>query len=51
MTYLTGRIPSTHGVQDSLRPEDSTGAKATRWLDGHLTFPELLAQAERPVAG
>ena len=45
MTYMTGRIPSTHGVQDWLRPEDATGAKATRWLDGHLTFPEVLAQA------
>ncbi len=45
LTYMTGRIPSTHGVQDWLRPEDATGATAKRWLDGHLTFPELLAKS------
>jgi choline-sulfatase len=45
VTYITGRIPSTHGVQDWLRPEDSFGPTAKRWLDGHLTYTELLAKA------
>jgi choline-sulfatase len=45
ITYMTGRIPSTHGVQDWLRPEDSFGPTAQRWLDGHLIYPELLAKA------
>ena len=44
MTYLTGRLPSTHGVQDWLRPIDSFGAKTRRWLDGHATYSEILAR-------
>jgi arylsulfatase A-like enzyme len=43
MTWITGRIPSTHGVQDWLRPVDSFGAKTRRWLDGHPTYSETLA--------
>jgi arylsulfatase A-like enzyme len=45
MTYLTGEIPSQHGVQDWLIPEDSYGPRAPRWLDGHITYSELLARA------
>jgi arylsulfatase A-like enzyme len=45
MTYMTGRLPSTHGVQDWLRPEDSFGLTARRWLDGHPTYSEILAEA------
>lgn len=45
MTYMTGCLPSTHGVQDWLLPEDSYGAKSTAWLDGHLTWSEVLKKA------
>lgn len=45
MTYLTGEIPSQHGVQDWLVPEDSYGPTTTRYLDGHTTYSELLARA------
>jgi choline-sulfatase len=44
MTYLTGLLPSQHGVQDVLTDEDSFGPKARRFLDGHLTYSELLAR-------
>lgn len=44
MTYITGRLPSTHGIQDWIVPEDSFGAKTKRWLDGHPTYTEILAQ-------
>jgi choline-sulfatase len=44
MTYLTGRLPSAHGVQDWLRPADSFGEKTRRWLDGHPTYSETLAR-------
>lgn len=43
MTYMTGRLPSHHGVQDWLRPVDSFGDESRRWLDGHPTFSEVLA--------
>lgn len=43
-TYMTGKLPSQHGVQDYLLPEDSFGPAATRWLDGHVTYPEILAR-------
>jgi choline-sulfatase len=45
MTYITGEIPSQHGVQDWLIPEDSYGLTTTRFLDGHITYSELLAKA------
>ncbi|MFN3326723.1 MAG: sulfatase [Bryobacteraceae bacterium] len=44
MTYMTGRLPSHHGVQDWLRPVDSFGERSRRWLDGHPTFSEILAR-------
>ncbi|QOY91112.1 sulfatase family protein [Paludibaculum fermentans] len=43
MTYMTGLIPSQHGVQDYLQPSDSFGPTATRFLDGHPTWSEALA--------
>ncbi|MBM3727436.1 MAG: sulfatase [Acidobacteria bacterium] len=43
MTYATGKLPSSHGVQDWLMPVDSFGAKTRNWLDGHATYPALLA--------
>jgi arylsulfatase A-like enzyme len=45
MSYLTGMVPSQHGVQDSLVEEDSYGPKSHRFLDGHLTYSEVLAQS------
>ena len=45
MTYMTGRLPSTHGVQDWLRPVDSFGEKSRRWLEGQPTWSEALAKA------
>jgi len=44
MTYLTGLIPSQHGVQDWLLPEDSFGPTTHRFLEGHTTYSELLAR-------
>jgi choline-sulfatase len=44
LTWLTGQIPSRHGVQDWLMPRDSFGAESRRFLDGHLTWSELLAR-------
>lgn len=45
MTYLTGLLPSHHGVQDYLIPVDSFGPESRRFLEGHLCFTELLAKA------
>src|SRR4051794_1563466 len=45
ITYLTGLIPSQHGVQDDLLDEDSFGPKTRRFLDGHLTYTEVLARS------
>jgi arylsulfatase A-like enzyme len=44
MTYLTGLLPSAHGVQDYLLQEDSRGATSRQWLDKHLTYTEVLAR-------
>ena len=44
MTWLTGRIPSVHGVQDWLIPADSFGVRTRRWLEGHPAYSELLAK-------
>lgn len=45
MTYITGKMPSHHGVQDYLLPVDSAGAESRRFLEGQLTFTEVLAKA------
>jgi len=45
MTYITGKLPSGHGLQDFLLPEDSAGASAKRFLQGQLTYTELLQKA------
>ncbi|MSV29752.1 MAG: DUF4976 domain-containing protein [Bryobacterales bacterium] len=44
MTYMTGKLPSLHGVQDWLVPEDAFGEKSIRFLDGHTTYAEILAR-------
>src|SRR5260370_40888197 len=43
MSYMTGKLPSQHGVQDWLIPEDSFGPTTMRFLDGHTTYAEILA--------
>jgi choline-sulfatase len=43
-TYMTGCLPSAHGVQDWLVPKDSFGDQAKGWLDGFAIFPEVLAK-------
>lgn len=45
VTYMTGVLPSHHGVHDWLRPVDSFGAKSPRWLEGHTTYASLLKKA------
>ncbi len=45
MTYMTGRLPSHHHVQDWLRPVDSYGERSRFWLAGHPTWSEALARA------
>lgn len=44
VTYLTGTLPSRHGVQDWLRPVDSFGARSRRWLEGLTTYSSVLAK-------
>ncbi|MBI1786624.1 MAG: sulfatase-like hydrolase/transferase [Acidobacteria bacterium] len=44
MTYLTGKLPSQHGVQDYLIPRDAAGPQSMAFLDGHVTYPEILAR-------
>ena len=43
MSYMTGKIPSQHGVQDWLIPEDSYGPESKRFLEGHTTYARVLA--------
>jgi arylsulfatase A-like enzyme len=43
VTYLTGAIPSRHGVQDWLIPEDSFGPTARNWYAGLTPYSEILA--------
>lgn len=43
VTYLTGAIPSRHGVQDWLIPEDSYGPTTRNWYAGLTPYSEILA--------
>jgi choline-sulfatase len=45
MTYLTGRLPSHHGVQDYLLNDDSFGPTSHDFLAGQPTFSEALANS------
>jgi arylsulfatase A-like enzyme len=45
MTYMTGKMPSGHGVHDAMLAEDCWGPKRRRFLDGQATWSELLASA------
>jgi arylsulfatase A-like enzyme len=45
MTYMTGLLPSHHGVQDWLIPKDSYGPASRRWQEGKTTYSELLQRA------
>ncbi len=44
MTFMTGKLPSGHGVQGVLLPEEWWGPQRKRFLDGHLTYTQLLAR-------
>jgi len=44
MTYMTGRLPSHHHVQDWLRPVDSYGPRSRYWLADQPTYSEALAR-------
>lgn len=43
-TYLTGRLPNHHGVQDYLQPRDSFGPKSREFLRGQPMISEVLAR-------
>jgi arylsulfatase A-like enzyme len=43
MTYMTGKMPCQHGVQDYIVAAESRGKQRGRFLDGHTTYSELLA--------
>ena len=45
MTYMTGRLPSHHGLQDYLENEDSYGPTSRDFLAGQPTMAETLADA------
>ncbi len=45
LTYLTGLLPSHHGVQDYLVAVDTFGPKSRAFLTGRVTYSELLAKA------
>ena len=45
-TYYTGKLPSQHGVQDFLLPDDSYGPKSRRFLEGQTTFAHVLKERE-----
>jgi arylsulfatase A-like enzyme len=45
MTYMTGRLPSHHGVQDYLEPEDSFGPTSRDYLAGQPTMAETFANS------
>lgn len=41
-TFLTGRIPSQHGVHDWIR-EGNTGERAARYIENELCYTDVLA--------
>ncbi|MDE0629780.1 MAG: sulfatase-like hydrolase/transferase [Bryobacterales bacterium] len=41
-TYYTGKLPSHHGVQDFLLADDSYGPESRPFLDGQVTFADVL---------
>jgi len=42
-TWLTGRIPSQHGVQDWILPAETHGEEARSYIEGQPTFSQALA--------
>jgi arylsulfatase A-like enzyme len=42
-TFLTGKIPCQHGIQDWIRDEN-LGPRSTRFLDGQTAFTQVLAR-------
>ena len=43
-TFLTGKMPCQHGIQDWIQNEN-IGERSTRFLDGHTAFTQHLARA------
>lgn len=41
-TFYTGKLPSHHGVQDFLVAEDSYGPDSVPFLEGHISFADVL---------
>ena len=44
LTYLTGKLPSSHDVQNHLSMVGLAGPKRQRFLEGHLTYSKILAR-------
>jgi len=44
MTYMTGKLPAQHGVEDYLIVDDAFGPTSRAFLDGHTTYSEILAR-------
>lgn len=44
VTYLTGTLPSHHGVQEYLNEQDSHGPTSHRWYQGLTPYSEVLAK-------
>ena len=42
-TFLTGRIPSQHGVHDWIRDRNA-GPQAIRYLEGEVTYTDIMAR-------
>lgn len=43
MTFMTGKLPSAHGVQGVILGSESWGPQRKRFLDAHLTYSQVLA--------
>ncbi|MGH9662074.1 MAG: sulfatase family protein [Bryobacteraceae bacterium] len=43
-TYITGKLPSQHGIQDYLLARDAFGPESRAFLDGHTCYTEILAR-------
>jgi arylsulfatase A-like enzyme len=44
VTYLTGKLPSSHSVHDALVIQDLVGPNRKRFLEGQVTYSDLLAR-------
>ena len=42
VTFMTGKMPAQHGVQDYILREEQAGPKARQFLSEHTTYSEIL---------